>query len=233
MNNSIPAPLTDPDDETGRRAGLNLRLTRIFQLVEHPEDERGEAEGFIGRCFSAMHGAHIRHFMPRLLSLRAQRGEMIAAFGLRAAAHAPLFLETYLERPIEEVLQARSGHAVRREDIVEVGNLSALYPGAARWLILAVTSLLHDEGFRWVTFTGTTALRNGFHRLGLRPIELGAAALTHLPEQERVAWGRYYDGMPTVMAGDIAHGYQSLLMRSDLSKLLRAGIAPVMAGNAG
>jgi len=140
-------------------------------------------------------------------------------------------LENYLERPVEEVLQTHLAQEIRREGIVEVGNLSALYPGAARWLIVAVTALLYGEGYRWVTFTGTATLRNGFYRLGLRPVELGAATLGHLPERERADWGSYYDNAPTVMAGDIAHGYHSLLLHRDLSKLLRAGIEQVDCGN--
>lgn len=206
--------------------GLNESLRRLFDVHEHAEHELDEVKAFIAARFAEMHEARIRHFMPRLLSLRS-RGEMIAAFGLRSAAQSPLFLETYLDQPIEGLLQTRLGVAVDREQIVEVGHLSAIYPGAARWLIVAVTALLHREGFRWVVFTGTSSLRNGFYRLGLRPMELAQATLQHLPQNERVAWGRYYDNAPVVMAGDIAHGYQRLAQCSDLSQLLRSGIAPV------
>jgi hypothetical protein len=167
--------------------------------------------------------------MPRLFSLRTKQGDLIAAFGLRSAATSRLFLETYLDRPIEEVLRAKLDMAIHREQIIEVGNLSALYPGAARWLILALTAKLHEEGYKWVTFTGTTALRNGFSRLGLRPIELGAATLEHLPWSERAYWGSYYDGAPMVMAGDIEYGYYSLLIKQNLPHLLRTGIGSIDA----
>ncbi len=209
---------------------LHTRLARVFDLRVHDDEDRQEVESFIRQCFAAMHGAHIRHFMPRLLSLCAKSGERIAAFGLRDAAEAPLFLERYLDAPIEQTLQARLDHSVRRDDVIEVGNLSAFYPGAARWLIVAVTVMLHDAGYRWVTFTGTSALRNGFHRLGLRPVELGTATLMHLQPSERADWGSYYDHSPKVFAGDIAHGYQSLLMRPDLGKLMRTGMDAVEDG---
>ncbi len=208
---------------------LNARLAQVFDLREHGIDERGEIEKFISQCFHAAHGARVRHFMPRLLSLRANQGDLIAAFGLRSAANSPLFLETYLDRPIEQLLQFRLGKTIRREEIIEVGNLSALYPGAARWLIVALTAMLHDEGYKWVTFTGTSALRNGFGRLGLCPVELGAASLDHLPHADRLDWGSYYDNTPMVMAGDISYGYRSLLQQRDLSDLLRAGMNTVDA----
>ncbi len=208
---------------------LNVRLAQVFDLREHCTEERGEIEGFIRQCFATAHGARIGHFMPRLLSLRTKRSDLIAAFGLRAAANSRLFLENYLDRPIEDVLQSRRGETVRREEIIEVGNLSALYPGAARWLIVALTAMLHDEGYKWVTFTGTSALRNGFSRLGLRPVELGAATLEHLPLSDRVDWGSYYDHAPMVMAGDIAYGYHSLLEQRNLADLLRAGMNSIEA----
>lgn len=209
---------------------LNAHLARVFDLYEHVESDRDDAEQFIRRCFFAMHGANIQRFMPRLLSLRAKGGDRIAAFGLRNAAQSPLFLENYLDCPIEETLHNRLRQPVRREEIVEVGNLSALYPGAARWLIVALTAMLHEEGYRWVVFTGTKALRNGFHRLGLQPVELGAATLMHLPAEDRADWGSYYDHAPAVLAGNIDYGYQSLLQQRDLSKLLRASIGTIDDG---
>lgn len=209
---------------------VNARLSQVFNIHEHGQSQRGEIECFIRECFATAHNARIAKFMPRLFSLRSKRNELIAAFGLRAAASDRLFLETYLDQPIEEALQSRLGTAVRREEIIEVGNMSALYPGAARWLIVAVTALLCREGYKWVVFTGTPTLRNGFHRLGLRPVELGTAALEALPLQEQSDWGSYYDHSPVVMAGDIEHGYRSLLMQNNLVELLRAGIDNIKKG---
>ncbi len=210
-------------------SSLHARLAQVFDLREHCTEERGEIEVFIQQCFAAAHGARIEHFMPRLLSLCTKRGDLIAAFGLRAASNSRLFLETYLDRPIEDTLQSRLGEVVRREDIIEVGNLSTLYPGAARWLIVALTAMLHDEGYKWVTFTGTSALRNGFARLGLRPVELGRASLEQLPQSDRHNWGSYYDHAPMVMAGDIAYGYHSLLEQRNLAELLRSGVNSIEA----
>jgi len=213
-------------------SGLQQRLERLFDLREHDNATRTTAEEFIHACFATAHGAHIRHYMPRLLSLHAGH-EMVAAFGLREARDERLFLETYLDHPIEAVLQQQLGQQVRREEIIEVGNLSARYPGAARLLVVAITALLHEAGYRWVVFTGTTALRNGFQRLGLRPVELGAATLQHLPVHERADWGRYYEANPVVMAGDIAHGYRELLLDHELFQSLRAGISTVDEANLG
>jgi len=225
LHPGFPAHVADDYDSKA----LNARLAQVLDVCEHENDERGEIENFIRQCFSAAHGARISHFMPRLLSMSTRGGDLIAAFGLRAALNSPLFLETYLDQPIEDILQSKLGRVVPREEIIEVGNLSALYPGAARWLIVALTAKLHDEGYKWATFTGTSALRNGLSRLGLRPVNLGLATLEQLPISDRANWGSYYDNAPMVMAGDIDYGYRSLLQERNLTELLRGGMNSVDA----
>ena len=210
-------------------ATLNKHLANVFDLYEHSFEQREEIEAFISQCFASAHSANIRYFMPRLFSLRSKQGDLIAAFGLRTASTSRLFLESYFDRPVEAILSARLNQSIKREEVIEVGNLSALYPGASRWLIVALTAKLHQEGYKWVTFTGTALLRNGFSRLGLRPVELGAATLDHLPFTERAHWGSYYDGAPTVMAGDIGYGYHSLLVERNLAHLLRSGMDSIDA----
>lgn len=227
MTPTLSARLAERATEAPDHAGLHARLARLFDLREHGATTRAGVERFIHDCFAEIHGARISHFMPRLLSLHAGRGDMVAAFGLREARSSRLFLESYLDRPIEDELQARLGHPVRRDEIMEVGNLSARYAGAARWLSVAVTAMLHESGYRWVVFTGTAALRNSFQRLGLRPLELAAASVAHLPAAERADWGRYYESSPVVMAGDVAHGYHALVARQELFHTLRASIASV------
>ena len=47
---------------------------------------------------------------------------------------------------------------------------------------------------------GIPSLRNALSKLNMRLLPLGQASLAHLPENERAAWGRYYDEKPQVMA---------------------------------
>jgi len=73
-----------------------------------------------------------------------------------------------------------------------------------------LTERLHREGFEWVSFTGTTSLRNAFTRMGLSPIDIKAAEAACLPADEQTAWGRYYDHSPRVLVGNIREGYHAL-----------------------
>jgi hypothetical protein len=183
----------------------------VFELIEHVGDDRGDAETFISQRFAESFGSRVEAFMPRLFSLRNQEGVICGAFGLRSA-NRNLFLEQYLDAPIEKTIAANVGGKIERQTIVEVGHFSGAFPGAVRALIGLLTEHLHREGFEWVVFTGTTGLRNAFFRLGLSPIDIQAATLDRLPEEERAAWGSYYDHAPRVLAGNIQEGYRAMLL---------------------
>ncbi|MEO9334886.1 thermostable hemolysin [Ectopseudomonas guguanensis] len=200
--------------------------TYELRLAAPGSARRAALEGFIRQRFELQHGARIRHFMPCLFGLENPAGQLLGAVGVRSAGSGPLFLERYLDEPIQAAIGARLGHTEpSRDELVEVGNLAADSPGAARLLIVALTDLLVALGFRWVTFTGTPPLLNSFQRLGLTPIALGEADPARMGE-ELADWGSYYDNRPLVMAGDIHGGHQRLLQ---LGAYPRLGHQPLYA----
>ena len=190
-----------------------------YALVEHGSRTRPEAEKFIANRFAESFGARIDAFMPRLFTLRSPNGDICGAFGLRSTPHR-LFVEQYLDAPIERTIAAATGGAIERLGIVEVGHFSGAIPGAMRALIVLLIARLHREGFTWVTFTGTTQLRNAFRRLGLIPLDIGAAKLEAIPPDARPAWGRYYENAPRVLAGRIRDGFPALASHGDVHDAL-------------
>lgn len=171
---------------------------------------RAVAEAFICKWFANAFQARVTAFMPRLFTVRNETGDVCGAFGLRSARHS-LFLERYLERPIEHEIALRIGHGVQRSAIVEVGQFCGTYPGMVRTMIRRLTEHLHEDGVDWVTFTGTQPLRNAFFRMGLAPIDICAADAGRLPTPERDGWGRYYEHAPRVLAGHVEGGYRKLV----------------------
>lgn len=182
----------------------------LFTLIEHDAATRGHAERFIRARFAESYAAQVEQFMPRLFTLRDALGNTVGAFGLRDADSAPLFLERYLDTPVEDAVAAALAAPVARAQIVEVGQFAGLGAGAFRAMIVQLTAWLHRHGFRWVVFTGTASLRNAFGRLGLAPTDIVAADPTRLSEEERLQWGRYYEHAPHVLCGDIAQGFAAL-----------------------
>ena len=134
----------------------------------------------------------------------------MASAGFKPASAGPLFLEHYLESPVEQQLASALQQPVLRDDILEVGNLAAL-DGHGRLLILALVQYLVEQRYRYVAFTATDQVRALFRSLGLQPHFLQSARRDLVPQPER--WGRYYDHDPKVVAGDIRQGYQLLQQR--------------------
>lgn len=138
--------------------------------------------------------------MPQLLSLQDQDAQVLAVCGLRPAGSGKLFLEAYLEQPIEAALSQRIGSAVARSDIVEVGNLAVSERGLARLLLCEVITHLHATDAEWAVFTAIPALCNSLGRLNVQVEFLGEASLDKLAEADRQGWGSYYAQHPQVMA---------------------------------
>jgi hypothetical protein len=178
-------------------------------LHDNSELDRQAVEQFIKDRFHRSFGSRVDAFMPRLFSLRDGEGLILGAFGLRSAA-AALFLEQYLDTPIEAAITSRTGVPCARRGIVEVGHFSGAHAGVVRTMIGLLTRRLHEEGIGWVAFTGTASLRNAFHRLSLAPVEIAPARLERLPQAERSAWGRYYDDAPRVFFGNVQEGHRML-----------------------
>nr|WP_298687798.1 thermostable hemolysin [uncultured Dongia sp.] len=171
--------------------------------------ERQATERLIRNRFRKSFGADLHTLMPRLFTMTDNSGELVCAFGLREAAKEPLYMEQYLDHPVEDVIAKISQRRVARSHVIEVGNLVAM-PGNARSMIVTLTRYLYHADFQWVVFTGVAAVRAAFFRLGLQPVTLAAAVPDRLDPADLAKWGDYFAAAPQVMAGDIRNGYRML-----------------------
>jgi hypothetical protein len=167
--------------------------------------ERRSTEAFISEVFARRFSARLEHFFPNIAATRTQTGEINAAAGYRAADSSRLFLEQYLDRPIEATIRYHFGEVVDRARIVEVGSLATAGGRAAVGLIAALIRHLIAEGFVWAVFTGNDAVRNLFQKLHLFPFAICCADAAQLREAGD-CWGTYYDHHPIVMAGRLTDG---------------------------
>ncbi len=209
-------PWTDPT----RPLALIGRDDPLALHLAHPGDgqRRAALETFIRSRFAERYQARIQQFLPCLLGIESPHGQVHGAAGLRSARERPLFLERYLDLPVEQAILAGNGRAIPRGQIVEVGNLAASGGASARLLIIALTDLLMALGFRWVVFTGTRELLNSFGRLGIDLLPLAPADPARMGG-ELADWGRYYDNAPQVMAGEIRPGHDRLLQQGVYARL--------------
>jgi hypothetical protein len=202
----MPMPLPFPD-AVPHRCG---RAARTGGLIVHRPGEPGrrDVERFISQIYAARYGADLQTFAPYLVSVRAD-GRIVAAAGYRPADEGPLFLERYLDGPVEALLPPGAAGPCGRAGIVEVGHLASGCAGEGPRLIRMLGLHLAALGFDWVVSTLTQELRALFLRLGVEPLTLGEADPSALgPEAAR--WGSYYDHRPTVLAGQIAPALRTI-----------------------
>lgn len=188
--------------------GPNPGIQRVaagLRFGVHPvgDPARPEVEALIRRVYAERFGARVQRFAPVLVSLKEGEGacaRTVAAAGYRRATQ-PLFLERYLDRPVEALL-AGEGAAPSRAHIVEVGHLAAARPGEGRRLILRLAQHLATLQVEWVVSTLTEELRHLFTRMGVAPLALGAADPCRLGD-DAADWGSYYTHHPVVLAGSL------------------------------
>lgn len=209
----IPTPAGLPSP--GRTRVSREALPSGLCLVDGGHPLREQAERFIARRFFEVHGARISEFMPELLALCGNDGCILAAVGIRSAADGPLFLEYYLDLPVETAI-ARNADLLQplplREAIVEIGNLASVDRSASRKLFKALAGLLDARQFGWAVFTGCTSLHRMFKNLGIETVELGRALQSCLPAEQQ-SWGGYYEDDPRVVAGRVSRGRDAFGLR--------------------
>jgi hypothetical protein len=89
---------------------------------------------------------------------------------------------------------------VRRDEIVEVGNLAGSNCRAAVRMVAQLPIYLMSRRYSWIVFTATSSVRQILAGFGAPLIELGradAARVAAAPD----GWGRYYETDPRLYAG--------------------------------
>ena len=183
-----------------RRSVLGASLPQLCLALPDAPD-RNLLERVIAEKFAHQYNARIEHFLPLLLNVDVA-GHPGAVAGLRCASKAPLFLEQYLDVPVEQAIARCFHEPVDRSQIVEIGNLVSVMPGAASMLFAVLPQLLENAGFRWASFTATPQVRSMLGKLGF-PTETICVADPGVLGDAVSSWGTYYDARPAVIAGDV------------------------------
>lgn len=197
-----------------------LRLAPQFQLLGREHPGRTAAESCIRDRFLDAFGAELDSFLPLLLAMNCG-SRLSGVAGISQASRTTLFLEQYLDTPIEQAVAeglarrdsaagsvtGRAGAAgstsVSRDSIVEIGNLVAASNGASLGIFIVLASALHQAGFTHLVFTATEKLRSKFNRLGFETTLLADADPTRLSSGDGVSWGSYYANKPQVVTGEL------------------------------
>ncbi len=177
-------------------------LPHAAEVLSATSPARRTAEAFLEAEYARVFGGRIRSHYPSLIAIAAQDGAIVAAAGFRLASQGPLFLEHYLDEPVEVAIEQRLGSRVRRADIAEIGNLASANPVASRTLFSALAQHLEDLGTTHAVATATRQLRQSFQRIRFPVATLAPAEAARLSEAG-ADWGSYYSRDPQVVVGRV------------------------------
>jgi hypothetical protein len=158
---------------------------------------------FIADRFAEHHKASPCLDYQRWHSVHGATAPPLATLGTRGADEGPLFLEVYLDRPVEQVLSLAYDRPIDRAQVVEIGCLAAL-PSPALLTLWCETAAALADRHQVAVATLTRPLRQMFARIGLPFVQLAPADAASLGEDAAREWGSYYQLDPVVCAGWIA-----------------------------
>ena len=170
-------------------------------VIAQDAPNRAAVESSIMRKFEARYGAHLSHFLPHLVRLAAA-DNLGAVAGVGPARDNRLFLEQYLDKPVEQAVAAAFMTPVDRDQVVEIGNLAANMPGLAYSLFAILATVLSDAGYKWVVCTATPQVAAMLARMNFSAEPICDADPAKLSSGS-ADWGDYYASRPRVMAGDV------------------------------
>lgn len=191
--------------DAGRLGGLTRCRPAVVAITHHFAPERRRVEAMIRDTYAKTYGGDIAITHPMLMSLRDADDRLLAGVGFRPAGDAPLFLETYLDQPVETLIEG----GAERSRLVEIGNLAATEAGASYLLFMALAAYLHGRGFDKAVVTATRPLRRLFRHIGFDTVELGRADPARVGPAA-TTWGSYYANDPRIICGNVAFGADCL-----------------------
>ena len=121
--------------------------------------------------------------------------------GFAPATDAPLFLEQYLDQPVQQVLAQRTRRPVDRSRIIELGHLVGDAGRNLRHLIPALACWTDQRAAHFVVIVLTARIAERLTELGVELLHLAEARAERVAEPER--WGNYYLHQPAVYAVDL------------------------------
>jgi len=200
----VNAPIFYADQAYDLRAFAKPKRYTLQEItafeVGQAHADRHEVEAFIAEVFYQAYGAKVKNFMPKLIALRDDNNHLMAAFGMREASVSPLFLEQYVDDPIEVVIERSLCLNIQRAAITEIGNLAVVNPRNAGILISHVIEHSINAGVQLCVATAHHTLQNGLIKGGCDVFPIHAVDVKRLPATEQADWGSYYDNQPQIIA---------------------------------
>lgn len=197
-----------------------------LELVRKEHGSRKEVEKFARDRYHRAYGAAINTFARELLVLRSKEQGVLGCVGINTGDSGRLYLEQYLEGPLEEEIGRVVGKKIDRSKVAEIGTLATGAKGLSRLTMISLTGVIMSRGIEYIAFTGIKSVRNTLEMLGM-PLESLAKASPEKLEGDAAEWGSYYSAAPEVVFLDVKKGYE-MIERLDKVDSMPAALTMMM-----
>lgn len=160
---------------------------------------------FIKKVFKKNYDADVNYFQKKFLLL-LKNGQIVSLIGYQSLSDSKVLIENYTKKPLEKTLNL----LVKREKIIEIGNLSSSENGLGQYIIYLLIEHLRLKDYEWVFLTAPEKVLNLMSRFKLNFKKIVEAKISDLDETQIYNWGSYYEQKPFVIALDISKNKQIL-----------------------
>ena len=175
-----------------------------FRIAESGSPEHARASALVAAQYLKHFGSTESH-APDSMLCQFLDGALVGCVGFESAESGSLFVEQYLDQPIDIALFGVPG---RRKEVVEIGAFAVEARDHALLLMMELADVLSARQFTTAVCTVTAPVRRCLRKLGIESNRLGPAVADRVDNP--VGWGTYYELQPEVLAGDIADGLRHI-----------------------
>ncbi len=176
----------------------NYKTDNLLNCLE----DRLNIEEFIKTAFQKKYNAKISFFYPNFIVVYKNQ-TLVGVLGWQKGNNNKFFLECYLEHNIENVIKTKIGIDLKRDEIIEIGNLATIDSYASFCLFAHVFNNLNTLSSKFIVFTATRSLLSILIKMKITTYILSEAKSSCLNKEDITNWGSYYEHKPIVIASPL------------------------------
>ncbi|WP_456295032.1 thermostable hemolysin [Vibrio sp. AK197] len=182
-----------------------------LDIIDTNHCQWNQAKHYIHERYAKAFDAQLNDYMPAFMALMKEQ-EFVSLCGFRGAQSGELFLEQYLDIPADVIVSQQFSTAVKREQLVEFGQLASFNKGLSLVHFFLVAQALVARNYQWCIFTATDPLYAMMKRFGLSLVTIADADPNRILDATSI-WGNYYQHQPRIVAGHLVSGLAHLNAR--------------------